>query len=26
MEQSHESVVMINQHECGFYFSANEVI
>jgi len=25
MEQSHESIVMVNEHECDFYFSTNEV-
>jgi len=25
MKQSHESIVMLNEHECGFYFSTNEV-
>jgi len=25
MEQSHESIVMLNEHECSFHFSTNEV-
>jgi len=25
MEESHQSVVMVNEHECGFHFSINEV-
>jgi len=25
MEQSHDSGVMVNEHECGFHFSTNEV-
>jgi len=25
MEQSHESIVMVKEHECGFHFSTDEV-